>query len=108
MTNLDTLYTLTEKENIKVRNWYLDDCKGLFLHIDNKNAIAINHKIIESYNDEKQVLAEELGHYYMDATYLASCEDKVLIEKQEYRAKKWAYNVLIPYENLRRAILKRN
>jgi len=44
----------------------------------------------------------------MDATYPASTTDKILIEKQEYRAKKWSYYVLIPYENLKSAILNRN
>jgi len=44
----------------------------------------------------------------MDATYPASSNDKVLIDKQEYRAKKWSYFVLIPFENLKSAILKRN
>lgn len=44
----------------------------------------------------------------MDATYPASTTDKVLIEKQEYRAKKWSYYILIPFENLKLAILKRN
>ena len=34
--------------------------------------------------------------------------DKVLIDKQEYRAKKWSYYALIPFENLKSAILKRN
>ena len=48
------------------------------------------------------------GPYYMDATYPASTTDKILIEKQEYRAKKWSYYVLIPYENLKSAILNRN
>lgn len=44
----------------------------------------------------------------MDATYPASTSDKTLIDKQEYRAKKWSYCVLIPFENLKLAILKRN
>lgn len=48
------------------------------------------------------------GHYYMDAIYPASTTDKILIEKQEYRAKKWSYYILIPFESLKLAILKRN
>lgn len=44
----------------------------------------------------------------MDAIYPASCTNKALIDKQEYRAKKWSYNALIPFQNLRRAILSRN
>lgn len=41
----------------------------------------------------------------MDATYPASTTDKILIEKQEYRAKKWSYYALIPFEKLKLAIL---
>ena len=63
---------------------------------------------MSTYINEKCTLAEELGHYYMDATYPASCTDKILIDKQEYRAKKWSYYVLIPFENLKSAILNRN
>lgn len=43
----------------------------------------------------------------MDATYSLYCNDKNYISKQEYRAKKWAYYMLIPFENLKLAILKR-
>lgn len=44
----------------------------------------------------------------MDATYPASTTDKVLIDKQEYRAKKWSYFTLVPFQKLKTAILKRN
>ena len=40
----------------------------------------------------------------MDALYPASCTDKVLIDKQEYRAKGFSYKLLIPLERLRQAI----
>ena len=39
----------------------------------------------------------------MDATYKFN-SDITLINKQEYRAKKWSYYTLIPFENLRKAI----
>ena len=64
--NLDNLYDLAEKENIKIYD------------------------------------------YYMDATYNYANVDKVLMEKQEYRAKKWSYYVLIPFEKLKSAFLIRN
>ena len=105
--NLDKLYDLTEKENIKVYNWNIEDCNGIYLNYDKINAIALNYDELGTYVEEKCTLAEELGHYYMDATY-PLCSDKTLIDKQEYRAKKWSYNVLIPYEDLKLAILKRN
>lgn len=107
MENID-LYNIAEKENIKIYNWQIEDVNGLYLNYQNINAIALNYDRLGTYIDEKCTLAEELGHYYMDATYPASTTDKILIQKQEYRAKKWSYNVLIPFENLKSAILKRN
>lgn len=105
---LNSLYNIAEKENIKIYDWQIEDVDGMYLNYYNINAIALNYDRLGTYIDEKCTLAEELGHYYMDATYPASCTDKVLIDKQEYRAKKWSYYVLIPFENLKSAILKRN
>ena len=106
--NLTSLYNIAEKENIKIYDWQIEDVNGIYLNYQNINAIALNYDRLGTYIDEKCTLAEELGHYYMDATYPASTTDRILIQKQEYRAKKWSYNVLIPFENLKSAILKRN
>lgn len=105
---ISNLYDIAEKENIKVYDWYIEDIDGMFMNYQGINAIALNYDNLGTYIDEKCVLAEELGHYYMDATYPASTNDKILMEKQEYRAKKWAYYVLIPYEALKLAVKKRN
>lgn len=105
---IDNLYNIAEKENIKIYGWYIEDVNGMFVNYQNINAIALNYDNLGTYINEKCVLAEELGHYYMDATYPVSTDDKILIEKQEYRAKKWSYYVLIPYEALKLAIKKRN
>lgn len=107
MENID-LYNIAEKENIKIYDWQIEDVNGLYLNYQNINAIALNYDRLGTYIDEKCTLAEELGHYYMDATYPASTTDRILIQKQEYRAKKWSYNVLIPFENLKLAIKNRN
>ena len=105
---LNSLYDIAEKENIKIYNWYIEDVQGMYMNYQGINGIALNYNNLGTYIDEKCVLAEELGHYYMDATYPALTNDKILIEKQEYRAKKWSYYVLIPFENLKLAIKKRN
>lgn len=104
---LISLYNIAEKENIKIYDWQIEDIDGMYLNYENINAIALNYDRLGTYVEEKCTLAEELGHYYMDATYPASCTDKVLIDKQEYRAKKWSYYALIPFEKLKSAILKR-
>lgn len=105
---LNNLYDIAEKENIKIYDWYIENAYGCFINIDKINAIGINYHDLDNSYEEKQVLAEELGHYYMDATYPISCTDKTLISKQEYKAKKYSKMLLIPYENLKSAILKRN
>lgn len=107
--DLDKLFDLAEKENIKIYDYYItEDINGMYLNYDKLNAIALNYKNISDSKQEKCILSEELGHYYMDATYNYSNADKILIDKQEYRAKKWSYYVLVPFDNLKSAILKRN
>lgn len=103
--NLENLYNLAEKEKIKIYDLHIENVNGIYINIDKINAIALNYDNLGTYIEEKCVFAEELGHYYMDATYPLYCSNLQLISKQEYRAKKWAYNVLIPYESLRKAIL---
>lgn len=107
--NLEKLYDLAEKEDVKIYDFYFDeDINGMYLNYDELNTIALNYKNFSNSKEEKCVLSEELGHYYMDATYPLLSKDRVLMSKQEYRAKKWSYYVLIPFENLKLAILKRN
>ena len=105
---LISLYNIAEKENIKIYDCQIEYIYGMYLNYENINAIALNYDRLGTYVEEKCTLAEELGHYYMDATYPASCTDKVLIDKQEYRAKKWSYYALVPFEKLKSAIKKRN
>ena len=104
---LNKLYDLTEKENIKVYDWYIEDCNGIYLNYDNINAIALNYDQFGTYIEEKCTLAHELGHYYTGNCYNLDA-DEVTIRKAEYRSNKWSYNVLIPYEDLKLAIKKRN
>lgn len=105
--DLNRLYNIAENEHIKIYDWHIGDCNGIYLNYDKINAIALNYDELGTYVEEKCTLAEELGHYYQDAYYPYQCKDKTLIDKQEYRAKKWSYNVLIPFEDLKSAVLKR-
>ncbi len=106
--DLNYLYDLVEKENIQIYDCYIENANGIFINIDKINAIALNFNNLETTIDEKCVLSEELGHYYMDATYPLLSQDTILMSKQEYRAKKWSYYILVPFEKLKSAILKRN
>lgn len=107
--NLEKLYNLAEKENVKIYDFYFDeDINGMYLNYDKLNVIALNYKNIDNSKQEKCVLSEELGHYYMDATYNYSNINKIIYDKQEYRARKWSYYAIIPFENLKLAILNRH
>ncbi len=103
---LNKLYDIVEKEKIKIYGWHIEDCNGIYLNYDNINAIALNYDALGTYIDEKCTLAEELGHYYYDATY-SLYSDYNTISKQEYKAKKWSYNVLVPFEDLKSAVKNR-
>ena len=105
---LNDLYNIADKEKIKIYDYYIENAYGCFININKINAIALNYKNIDNSYIEKETLAEEFGHYYQDATYSINCTDTILISKQEYKAKKYARMILIPYENLKLAIKKRN
>ena len=106
--NLNDLYNIADKEKIKVYDWYIENAYGAFINIDKINAIVLNYDEIGTSIEEKETLAEELGHYYYDAIYPLNCTDTILMAKQEYKAKKWSYYALIPFEKLKIAIKNRN
>lgn len=56
---------------------------------------------------KKKFLPKNYGHYYYDATYKFN-SDIEFINKQEYKAKKYSYNMLVSFEKLKLAIKNRN
>lgn len=101
--NLEYIEDLIERENIYLKDIYIEDSAGVYVNYRKVNAILYDSDKLENSNEKKQVLAEELGHYYYDATYKFN-SDLQLISKQEYKAKKWAYTILIPIEKLKLAL----
>ena len=101
--NLDYIEDLIEREKINLIDTYLEDTDGAYINYDKLNTIIYDSSKLETNNELKQILSEELGHYYYDATYKFN-SDPVFINKQEYKAKKYAYNILIPFEKLKLAI----
>ena len=104
---LEYIEDLINREKINLIDTYLEDTTGAYINYDKVNVILYDESKLKSSIEEKQVLAEELGHYYYDATYKFD-SDPVFINKQEYKAKKFAYTTLIPFENLKLAIKNRN
>lgn len=103
---LNKLYDIAENENIKIYNHELDNANGIFVNINNINAIALDYKKFDTSTKEKCVLAEELGHYYQDATYSPLCSDVSFISRQEFKAKKWAFKTLVSPSKIKKSVSK--
>ena len=69
--NLDKLYDIAEQEKINIINYKMNKCKSRIISYDN-SYIFMDYSKINSYTEEKCLLAEELGHYYYDAYYTLS------------------------------------
>ena len=58
------LYNLTEKEKIDVISYKWKKAKARIFEIDSEYSIGIDYSKINNTVEEKEILAEELGHYY--------------------------------------------
>lgn len=104
METLD-LYKLADKEKINVLDYHWTNTKARIFEIDDNYYIGIDNKKIDNSFEEKEILAEELGHYYCNALYYID-SNKYFKDKCEYRAMKWAYSVLIPLQKLKEKIIQ--
>lgn len=104
MTNLD-MYRIAENENIDIINYNWNNVKARIFELDSNYYIALNSKKINNSIEEKEILAEELGHYYCNALYYID-SDKVTKRKCELRAIKWAYSILVPFQKLKEKIIQ--
>ena len=103
---LNKLYDIADREKISVINFKMQN-KAIIGQIGKEYYIGLNYLKIDNSRQHKELLAEELGHYYTASLY-SSCMPFETISRCETRANKWSYNVLVPYEKLKLAILKRN
>lgn len=102
MNTLD-MYKIAENEKIDILDYRWSNTKARIFEIDNQYSIAIDKTKINNSIEEKEVLAEELGHYYCNALYYMN-SNKIHKDKCEYRATKWAYSVLVPLQKLKEKI----
>ena len=61
--DLIKLYDVIKKENIDIDTIKWTNAKARIFEIDNNYSIAIDYSQIENSMEERQILAEELGHY---------------------------------------------
>lgn len=96
---LKKLYDIAEKENITIIDFKMKN-KAIIGSINGNYSIGLNYSNIVSSNEEKTILAEELGHYYCNAFYNSNYSNTE-ISKKEFRATKWAFKSLVPFQKLK-------
>ena len=101
--NVLDIYKIVDKEKINIESYNWNNAKARIFEIDSNYYIGIDKNKIYNSIEEKEILAEELGHYYCDALYYVDT-DRIIKSKCEYRAKKWAYSVLVPIHKLKQKI----
>ena len=63
MNTLD-MYKIAENEKIDILDYKWTNTKARIFEINNSYYIALDNKQINNSIEEKEILAEELGHYY--------------------------------------------
>ena len=63
MNTLD-MYKIAENENIDILDYKWTNTKARIFEIENNYYIALDNRKIKNCIEEKEILAEELGHYY--------------------------------------------
>ena len=102
--SLEKLYDIVDKENISIFENDWSSTLARIFEIDENYVIALAKKNIENSLQEKEILAEELGHYYCNALYYLN-DSPTQKAKCEYRAKKWAYFALVPLQILKQKLV---
>lgn len=103
--NTFDMYKIIENEKIDILNYGWTNTKARIFEIGNSYYIALDYRQISNTIEEKEILAEELGHYYCNALYYLN-SDKIQKDKCEYRAMKWAYSILIPLQKLKEKLIQ--
>ena len=96
---LNKLYDIAEKENIDIIDFKMRN-KAIIGCIDDSYTVGINYSNIDNSSEEKTILAEELGHYFTSSLYNSNSSLET-ISRKEFKARKWAFKVLAPYEKLK-------
>ena len=95
---LNKLYSIADKENISIFDAKMKNT-AIICKVDDNYYIGLNYRKMDNSVQEKEILAEELGHYYCNALYNIN-SDAQTISKKECRARKWAFKTLIPPSSL--------
>lgn len=104
---MERLMQITESENIAVEYSKLKyPIRGFYWKpIDALPIIGLSLSLHSDYRLHRCVLAEELGHHFTSVgEHIAkkhhSIQDRLSIDKCEYKALRWAANFLVPEDDL--------
>ena len=98
MKNLD-LYDFAREKKIIIERLKIPKNKSLSTRIRNRDIIGIDESAMENSAEERTHLAHELGHCATGAFYEIGA-DKVVRQRAERKAIKWAVIKLIPKQEL--------
>lgn len=104
MSKFVELCRYAEAHRIDIDYFPLVRLETLSMPVCGANAIAIDPRKIKSAADETYKLAHELGHCEYGGFYNAK-SPLDLRGKREYKADVWAVQKVLPFEELRKAIL---
>ena len=102
--NLTELYSLADEDNIIIDEFPMQTRKAFsVMDLDGDCYIAIDPFQLESAQEERIVLAHEIGHCETGSFYnrYATCDIR---KKHENRADKWSIKHLVPKEELEEAV----
>lgn len=99
---LNELYNIANKEKVPVIPFKMKN-KAIIGKVGKKYCIGLNYSKIDNSREEKELLAEELGHYYYDAFY-NTYSDITTMQQKEYKANKWKCTILVSVNDFKKAI----
>ncbi|CZR97697.1 MULTISPECIES: ImmA/IrrE family metallo-endopeptidase [Clostridioides] len=106
MNKLDALLDLAKNEEIEIyyTDKITDDIKGLYINKQGLKIISLLNSLKQNKTKLIEILAEELGHHFTSVGDYVSSENsyknKILIDKTEEKALRWAGEFLLAEEEI--------
>ncbi len=97
------LFKIAENDNITVDFANLHHAKAFCINMRGKKFIAVDKNIPPESNEERVILAHELGHFETDSLYSPDVSP-IYCRRFERQADGWAISHLVPLPRLKNAI----
>lgn len=101
------LYKIAEGKDINISFADVPKCRAFCINLGGKKYIAVDKRVAPESNEERVILAHELGHLETESLY--SPDTPPLFRRRfENRADHWAITLLVPLPCLREAVKSGN